>query len=179
MFSRAVLYLPRDSWSSPRPPWYGWNVDRVSLDWLYDRSHPESKRVRPVDRLLLLSRRKNWHHWIYCVVDRELSIGPDAPYCPVMLWESSRSEPKLSNSLDYRFLPAVAEYDCCRDTILEHELTTREGKETPLDRERHSNTCRRLLTSLIEFGRIVTLLLLKSNRSHCSSRQFWISRLMS
>jgi hypothetical protein len=36
-----------------------------------------------------------------------------------------------------------------------------------------------ILTSLIVLGKIVTLLLLKSNLSLCSSRQFCISRLMS
>jgi hypothetical protein len=36
-----------------------------------------------------------------------------------------------------------------------------------------------ILTSLIVLGRMVTLLLLRSNRSLCSSRQFCISRLIS
>ena len=153
------------------------------LNLLFDRLLQESKEEKYA-KLNFRSKEIGGglfllHRWIYYVVNPALLIVRADPYCLVMLLMNFHLMLRLSNSQDCQFQVVIVEFDCCINIILEHELTNLIRRKKKIYFINSKKDEQYNLTSLIVLGRIVTLDLLRSNRSLCSSRQFWISRLIS
>ena len=131
------------------------------------------RNLQRQSRALMDERCESLHRWTCYAVNRALSVEPIDPWCPVRWSENSHSELRLLSWLDFQFQEVTVECDYYIDITLAHELTRRNWSSLVEVRACMWHT------SLIELGRMVTLLLLRSNRSLCSSRQFWISRLIS